>query len=142
MKKIIRGRYEYAPYITEIKNKFEEDFPDSVPKEWLIDKIIKYFWEGVEASLENEGKTDIYAYGRFFCVNKISKHGVSQWYPKFKFSRHFYLRLREKKGTLSESETIDVQKKKQFMKNVWDYRKDHTLKHRGKLPSQLENNPE
>lgn len=134
------GRYEAPDYVKHIKDRFTENFPDSVPKDFVIDHILKYFWEYVEAELVQEREVPVFSLGRFYLVYKQStrtKH--YQYYPKFRFSRHFILRLRKAKGTTTEAEDEAIKKKKDFMESIWEKRKAHMLKTRSKLPSKLEN---
>ena len=32
-----KGRFKAAPYIKNIRERFEYQFPDNVPKDWIID---------------------------------------------------------------------------------------------------------
>lgn len=132
------GRYDSPDYIEPIKQMFQENFPDNVPKDYVIDHVIKYFWKHVEQQLKQQEEVSVFSYGKFYLKSGISSRtNQFQHYPKFKFSRHFTLRLREEKGTTTEAEKKEIETKHQFMTNVWNHRKAHMLKHRGKLPNKL-----
>lgn len=133
------GRYEPAKYIESIKRRFEENFPDSVPKDFVIDHIIKYFWQYVEDELMEDRQVSIFSYGKFYLNSRVSpRTGNFQHYPKFKFSRHFILRLREVKGTATEAELKEIETKREFMKEVWESRKAYMIANKGKLPSKFQ----
>lgn len=133
-----KGRYETPAYVKAIQARFEENFPDNTPKEFIIDHCLKYFWQHVEDQLRQEIPLDVFAFGKFTCQGKVSKMGNFQYYPRFKFSRHFLLRVREFKGTLTASEQREVEAKRAFMEKVWEGRRAYILETRGKIHPTLE----
>lgn len=137
---LIRGRYENPTYVEAIKAKFEDRFPDNVPKDFIIDHVIRFFWDYVEEELKSDREVKIYAFGKFYVRSGVSNRTKKfQYYTKFKFSRHFNLRYRSFKGTASESELAEIAKKREFMEQVWKKRREYTVAKRGKLPTLLEN---
>jgi hypothetical protein len=136
--KVNVGRYGSPKYIEPIRKKFEEAFPNTVPTDFIIDHCLKYFWQHVEEQLKNEEEVQIFAYGTFFVKSGISERTKKfQYYPKFKFSRHFVLRLRDAKGTTTEAEQREIQKKQEFMASIWEKRKDYMIRTRGKIPQRI-----
>lgn len=133
------GRYDSPEYIEPIKKQFEENFPNNVPKDFIIDHAIKYFWRYVEEQLKQDKEVSIFSFGKFHVKSGVSPRTKQfQYYPKFKFSRHFTLRLRDEKGTTTEAEKKEIETKREFMKNIWSQRKAHILEQRGKLPAKLQ----
>lgn len=133
--KLRQGRYGLQPYVSAIKSKFENRFPDNVPSNLAIDYTIKFFWKYIEEELLKEGIVSIFSVGKFHLKGMVStRTGKFQYYPKFKFSRHYTLKLREAKGTLTEAEQREIDKKREFMGAIWDKRKEHMIRTRGRIP--------
>jgi len=134
-----RGRYEAPIYLEYIHKQFQENFPDNVPSEYIIDNTIKYFLKYIENQLLEEKPISLFAFGKFYTRVRISPvSGETQYYPKLKFSRHFILRMREAKGTCTEVEKKELDRKRAFMRNIWSKRKEYMLEQRGKLPQILQ----
>lgn len=117
------GRYELPEYVKNVHATLEENYPDSVPTIYMVDKIIKTFWREVEAELLEKESVPIFGFGIFKRINKISGiTGREQNYFKFKLSRHFINRMRETLGTLTDADKLAREKQKLFMQSVWEHR--------------------
>lgn len=125
------GRFGSPDYVTAIMHLFNDQYPDNLPTEFQITTTLRYFWAFVEAQLKEEKEVSIYSIGKFRVRAKATRTGTTQYYPSFKFSNHFTLRVRDYKGTLTESELRQLKEKKAFMKAVWEKRRQHTKDKRG-----------
>ena len=125
-------------HVNYIYKQFEENYPNSVPKVFVIDKVIQYLIKFIKSQLEEDKDVQIDALGRFKAFYRLApgkKH--FQWYPKFIYSRHFVLNFRDKKGTASEAEKREIQKKKDFIGGVWKKRKEWMLENKGEIPENV-----
>jgi hypothetical protein len=132
------GRYGTPDYVVAIMHLINEEYPDSLPTEFQVSTVLRYFWAYVEAQLKEDKDVSVFGIGKFSVNIKGNRHGTTQYYPKFKFSPHFVLRVRDYKGTLTPSEVEQVKKKKEFMRKVWENRRKYTLENRGKEVTSLD----
>ena len=135
------GRFKAAPYIKHIRERFEDKFPDNVHRDWVIDHVLKFFWEYVKEHITNEEEVRLYGIGKFWLAKRKSNvEGIPQQYhPKLKFSPHFIANIREKKGTLTKTDRKSIESKRDFMSKVWEGRKQYMLEKRGYLPKSIAN---
>lgn len=123
---------DFVPYIV---SRFEEEFPDNIPKSFVVEKTIKYFYEYISKELIAEKVVNLFGFGKFFLRKLIKdKTNSYQYYPKFKFSRHFIYKLREAKGSNTEAAKLELSKKKDFIQQIWEKREKWMLANRSKLP--------
>lgn len=109
--------------ITFILKRFEEDYPDNIPKKFFVDKTLKFFTEYLIDKLRNEKEFPLFGIGRFYVRQGISGRTKKfQYYLKFKFNTHFVMRYRQEKGTATDSEKRTLEKKQEFISNMWNKR--------------------
>jgi nucleoid DNA-binding protein len=97
-----------------------DEYPDIQMEDFLIESIFMGFLDFVQAGMEAEEDVLVPSLGKFVIKKKENKYGNMQYYIKFKPSRHLVLNFRESKGTLTEAEKIDIEKKRKFIQSMWD----------------------
>lgn len=131
-----RGRYGTPEYVIAISKYFNEAFPDTIPADWIIDYIIKFFFAYIENELKEDRQVPVFGIGRFVLVKRMrkTKYGpFLQYTPKLKYSHHFKTRIRGYKGTNTEAELRVLKQRKEFMAGVWEKRKQYVAARKGNL---------
>ncbi|MGL5923799.1 hypothetical protein [Chroococcidiopsis sp.] len=130
------GRYGISEYVVPIQAKFMEKFPDSVPDQFIVDHVVKYFLEYIKEELFKGNIVSLFAFGKFSTRKRIDfETGREQYYLKLKFSKHFLMKLRELKGTNTDAEKRAIDKKRGFIQTVWEFRHAYNAKGASKKSS-------
>jgi nucleoid DNA-binding protein len=127
------GRYAAPDYIYHIRKQFEEHLPDSVPKDYIIDQVLRYFVRYVKSEMIEGRSVTVIGFGKFHRkAHKIRSNapnaGSIQYYPKFNYTRSYIRAVRKALGTLSECDEAVLAEKAKFISTVWAKRKAATPK--------------
>ena len=107
--------YKAPMYISYIRSVMRDKYPNTVPKAWMVEAIIRAYMSWFEESLMAHNGVDMYGYGKILSECRVSRQTKKdQWYLKMYPSRHLLLRLREYKGTLTKAEQKEIDAKQAY----------------------------
>lgn len=107
--------YKAPTYVAYIRSLMREKHPDTVPRAWIVESIVRAYMAWFEDSLLSQNHVEMYGYGKISAECRVSRQTKrDQWYLKMYPSRHLLLRMREYKGTLTEAEKKEVAAKQAY----------------------------
>lgn len=106
--------------INFIKEMMFDEHPDIFLEDYIVEKIILHYYEFLKQKICNLEPVNMFGMGKFDVKQKPSRKGTLQYYPKFSFSQHLVLRLREEKGTLTDAEKRTLESNRAFVQAFKD----------------------
>lgn len=102
-----------------VHTRLSENYPDSCPSAWMVERIISEYFNVVEEKIIAGEEVSVYGHGKFKLVQRPNDNpnveSSIQYYPKFKFSRHAILRIREPLNSLSIADKKEIERKKTYI---------------------------
>jgi nucleoid DNA-binding protein len=111
---------ENSEAINFIKEMLFDEHPDVFLEDYIVEKAILHYYEFLKQKICALEPVNMFGLGKYTVVHKLSRKGHMQYYPKFTFSQHMILRLRDEQGTLTDAEKRTLEANRAFVQGFKD----------------------